>query len=200
MHTIWYENKALVFAAQSDDNHLPCLSADDSAMTNPAKLLQKFDNSNTLYIMASNPTAAFERFTADMTHATAAGGLVENAYGQALLMFRRGWWDLPKGHVERGETHEEAALREVEEETGLHGVRIISPITSTYHFYRMHGRWEIKCTYWYRMAYDGTERPVPQTEEGIEEIRWVEGNELRHLTEDTFGTIREVFGHCPGYY
>ncbi|MBN9388217.1 MAG: NUDIX hydrolase [Chloroflexi bacterium] len=38
-----------------------------------------------------------------------------------------GWWDLPKGHLEKGETPEQAAIREVEEESGLHG-EIVMPL------------------------------------------------------------------------
>ncbi len=44
-------------------------------------------------------------------------------------------WSLPKGHVEPGETREEAAIREVKEETGL-DARIIAPITEVVYFYR----------------------------------------------------------------
>ena len=49
----------------------------------------------------------------------AAGGLVENEKGEILFMFRRGKWDMPKGKRDPGETLEECALREVEEETGV---------------------------------------------------------------------------------
>ncbi|HET7901505.1 MAG TPA: NUDIX domain-containing protein [Candidatus Nanopelagicales bacterium] len=36
-------------------------------------------------------------------------------------------WSLPKGHVEAGETPEEAAAREVEEETGIRGT-VVAPL------------------------------------------------------------------------
>jgi bis(5'-nucleosidyl)-tetraphosphatase len=38
---------------------------------------------------------------------------------QFLLMRHRDRWDLPKGHLDAGETKKQAALRELEEETGL---------------------------------------------------------------------------------
>lgn len=44
-------------------------------------------------------------------------------------------WSLPKGHLEPGETKEQAALREVKEETGL-DARIVAPITDVVYFYR----------------------------------------------------------------
>ena len=49
----------------------------------------------------------------------AAGGIVHNSEGQILMIFRRGLWDFPKGKVEKDETTEEAAVREVLEETGI---------------------------------------------------------------------------------
>ena len=36
-----------------------------------------------------------------------------------IIQHLAGHWDFPKGHVERGETEEETALREIREETGL---------------------------------------------------------------------------------
>ena len=49
----------------------------------------------------------------------AAGGIVTAPDGTMLLIQRNGRWDLPKGKVEPGETLLQAALREVEEETGI---------------------------------------------------------------------------------
>ena len=54
----------------------------------------------------------------------AAGGLVTNSRGEFLLIRRSGLWDLPKGHQEPGEDLEKTALREVEEETGLKGLKL----------------------------------------------------------------------------
>lgn len=61
-----------------------------------------------------------------------AGGVIYRPYkrvkdgkeGYLVSLIERsqtGWWDLPKGHLEDGETDEQAAIREVEEETGLRG-------------------------------------------------------------------------------
>lgn len=51
-----------------------------------------------------------------------AGGVLFNPQGQVLLIRDRyGYWCFPKGHVESGENLPQAAVREVEEETGLKG-------------------------------------------------------------------------------
>lgn len=51
----------------------------------------------------------------------AAGGVVIDTAGRVLVVHRPRYddWSLPKGKLDRGETSEAAALREVEEETGV---------------------------------------------------------------------------------
>ena len=56
----------------------------------------------------------------------AGGGLVMNAKGEVLLIFRRGSWDLPKGKKEKGEKRKQTALREVQEETGIQNLSLHS--------------------------------------------------------------------------
>lgn len=192
MPTAWYENKSIIFAAAPPEDGSPYVSEAGTSLC-PAKLLQKFDNSNKLYVISDDPGQAFRRFCSEMETVEAAGGIIERADGTVLMMFRRGWWDLPKGHVEKNETHEATALREATEETGLHDMHIVRPLLSTWHFYQMHGHWEMKRTWWYLMSYTGFEQPIPQTEEGITEIRWCNHAERKLLAAGTFGTIREVF-------
>jgi 8-oxo-dGTP pyrophosphatase MutT (NUDIX family) len=59
-----------------------------------------------------------------------SGGVIQNSKGEVLILRRKseGTWVLPKGRVEPGEDLRQTALREVEEETGLTGVRIIREI------------------------------------------------------------------------
>lgn len=193
MQVVWYENKALAFSAADAPADAASVLVRDGTELNPANLLQKFDNSNILYVLSPDPERTLEEFCLSMTNVQAAGGLVENAAGEILMMRRRGWWDLPKGHVEEGETHEQAALREVAEETGLQQIGIIGTLGTTQHFYNNRGRWEMKRTWWYKMHYDGGSAPVPQTEEDITEVRWLKGAELWRAVSSSYGTIREVF-------
>src|SRR5436305_8975308 len=53
----------------------------------------------------------------------------------AVQRARHGDWSLPKGHIEQGETQEQAALREVKEETGL-DARILHSLGEVQYFYR----------------------------------------------------------------
>ena len=111
MQIIWYENKALVFKSGDAETDIPCVRGGTGSDLSPANLLQKFDNNNILYVLSENPRHAFETFLSHTTVVEAAGGVVEDGTGRILMMRRRGWWDLPKGHVEKGESREEAALR-----------------------------------------------------------------------------------------
>jgi ADP-ribose pyrophosphatase YjhB (NUDIX family) len=122
----------------------------------------------------------------------AAGGIVLNNNDELLLIERLGCWDLPKGKIEKGESIELAAIREVEEECGISNPVILFPITTTYHTYFMKGKHCFKTTYWFCMKYNGNQVLIPQTEEGITNVCWMKKTELNQVFENTYLSIAEV--------
>lgn len=107
--------------------------------------------------------------------AVAAGGGVlsrEKDGGlQVLLIYRRGYWDLPKGKRDEGESNKTCARREVMEEVGIGTVEIRRPLGQTIHGYRDDDGYAVKTTKWYEMH--TTEAGLlPQREEGIEKVEW----------------------------
>jgi len=123
----------------------------------------------------------------------AAGGVVMNAEKEVLMIYRRGKWDFPKGKVEEGETIEDAALREVSEETGLTKLSIKEPLPSTFHTYKLGGKWVGKTTAWYIMNVGAEEPLIPQTEEDIVEARWVKISEVSNLLKDSYPNLQELW-------
>ena len=121
----------------------------------------------------------------------AAGGYVINGQKELLVFFRRGSWDMPKGKIDDGETPEQAAVREVQEETGLEQVILGDFLTHTYHTYEHKDKRILKITWWYRMQTTDTQ-VVPQTEEDIEEIRWVAPKNWLESEVLVYGNIRDV--------
>ncbi len=123
---------------------------------------------------------------------TAAGGLVENEKGEFLLIHRRGKWDLPKGKLEKGESIEACAVREVEEETGLQNLELKKLITITYHTYDEFGKHMLKDSHWYRMNVSGKQVLTPQTEEDIVEVKWVKKKDLKLYLDNSYPSIKDV--------
>jgi ADP-ribose pyrophosphatase YjhB (NUDIX family) len=124
----------------------------------------------------------------------AAGGLVTNTDENILMIFRRGKWDLPKGKLDKGETIEECAVREVEEETGLKNIILGDFLLVTEHQY--FDQWikedVLKKSHWYKMNITDEQKLVPQTEEDITEIKWVNKDELAKCLLNTYPSIIEV--------
>lgn len=191
MYCAYYKDKSFRFVKSAPECAPAAIQAAGTDLS-PANLMQKIGNSKTLWIVAPDPAAAFAGFARHFAAVDAAGGLVMDREGRVLMIYRKGWWDLPKGHVEAGETPEEAALREVSEETGLRGLEPGRFITGTYHFYDDSGRWELKHTRWYSMRCVSPESAVPQTEEGIERVEWLSGAQLQKALENTYSTILDV--------
>jgi 8-oxo-dGTP pyrophosphatase MutT (NUDIX family) len=150
---------------------------------------------DTLFVFHHDIDELQERFKSCFHQIYAGGGLVRNDSGDYLIIKRLGKWDLPKGKVNKHETIEQAAVREVSEETGLTGIEIVTPLLSTYHSYFIEEH-ILKKTSWYEMIYHGKETPVPETEEDITEIRWVRKEELAQFTSNTFPAIIDVLKYA----
>jgi 8-oxo-dGTP pyrophosphatase MutT (NUDIX family) len=127
----------------------------------------------------------------------AAGGYVLNAQNELLVFYRRGSWDMPKGKIDRGETPEQAAVREVQEETGLKNILLGDFLTHTYHTYELKDKRILKKTWWYRMQTTDTQL-IPQTEEDIEEIHWVAPKAWLESGVEVYPNIREVIEQGMG--
>jgi 8-oxo-dGTP pyrophosphatase MutT (NUDIX family) len=128
----------------------------------------------------------------------AAGGLVLNEAGKGLFIFRRGKWDLPKGKLDEGETIEECAVREIQEETGLQQVQLKKHLVTTYHTYDESGHHILKETWWYLLSAPDGQALQPQTIEQITEIEWGAPENFKKYTSNTFPAIIEVL-KAAGY-
>ena len=78
-------------------------------------------------IVCENPEKLWKKFNQHYKIIEAAGGAVVKDK-KLLAIYRLGKWDLPKGKMERGESKEESAIREVEEECGISGLKIIKEL------------------------------------------------------------------------
>jgi hypothetical protein len=145
-----------------------------------------------LYIFHTDMLLLVEEFKACFTTVEAAGGLVFNDQGEFLVIERRGVWDLPKGKLEKGEGYEEAALREVKEETGLQGLEAVQPLLSTYHTYPLNGERILKKTRWFEMKYHGPGKPHLQEEEDITDYRWATPGITDFIRKNTHNSILDV--------
>ncbi len=92
-----------------------------------------------------------------------------------LLQHETGKWMLPKGTIERGETPEAVAQREVAEETGLRNVRVVADLGEERYtfFWRAENTYYDKTVRYYLMEWLGGEEPLPQREEGFVRCEWV---------------------------
>ncbi|MCF0163673.1 MAG: NUDIX domain-containing protein [Bacteroidales bacterium] len=134
----------------------------------------------------------FATFANSLIYVKAAGGIVHNTEGLLLMLFRRGQWDLPKGHLEKGEDLCTCALREVGEETGLINLKAEKQIAVTHHIYAMHGKLYLKETTWFSMQYEGGDELRPQTEEDIELVCWASREEFKERLQSSFASLKQL--------
>ena len=199
MYKIFHENKALIFpkiegySLRSDATLQESDRYDTELLCDffPEWLDDRDPGDTFIHEVGENAVAAALKETFRM--APAAGGIVVKDC-KIVSIVRKGIPDLPKGHIEQGETPETAALREVEEETGIGKLHIVKELPSTWHCYLEHDEWTLKRTYWYLLESEETIQPKPQTEEGITEIKLIGNEEIEDFLKKTFRSISEILG------
>jgi len=196
MYKVFIKNKPIFFIENDEDISTldsqfvySCDNKDDKEI-----VLDKHSASeNYIYVQGASFDEVWKLFFGKYKTVQAAGGVVINNKNQVLFIFRNGFWDLPKGKVEDEEAISIAAIREVEEECGIKPT-LISKLLVTYHTYDTYGENCIKPTHWYLMQYDGAEELLPQEEEGITNVLWVNQEDIASKMLSTFGSIIDVIG------
>ncbi len=142
-------------------------------------------------LTGEDPDVLFQYLQTCFELIEAAGGLVFNENDEILAIFRKGFWDLPKGKIDPGEDAESAAIREIEEETGAKQLELINFTGKTFHVYRLNnGKRILKQTWWFYLTTQN-QLLTPQTEEDIEKAGWMDFNAFL-LAEPAYGNIREI--------
>lgn len=199
MKTIFFNQRAMIICregeqAEKDPEAVFIIdSGDDAILANAVRTIDSDTGIRKLYVLCDNPELTYERFRKLFTEVDAAGGLVSNEFGQYLLIFRNGMWDLPKGKREDGESTAENAVREVMEECGIPTPELGGQICVTEHTYHRDGQFVLKHTYWYAMRLSSGVSTRPQTEEGITRIVWVPAEKISGYAGQTYPSIKEVF-------
>ena len=168
--------------------------------------VQGFDFLTFYKSLANNPNSLFYLVTKDVKDTfihikesvrviEAAGGFVCNEDNKFLFIKRNGRWDLPKGKLEPKEKKRDAAVREVEEECGIKIKRLGKKLLKTYHVYEIKGKVVLKVSHWYAMDAKSKQKLIPQTEEGITEVKWFSKRDFNIIKSNTYGNILDVINH-----
>jgi ADP-ribose pyrophosphatase YjhB (NUDIX family) len=143
-------------------------------------------------IIELSSKSAFKTIFSDYKFIKAAGGIVQRK-NKFLFIKRLGVWDIPKGKVEKGETIEQTAIRELVEECGIHPPTIKMHLTDTYHTYEMKGKKYLKRTYWFWFtAHQKDKKMIPQKEEGITKVKFVKQEKFDKIRSNTYKSIIDV--------
>ena len=201
MYKIYINDTALILCHSSEVSNLPPSSEKILIARYPGKskfllnyidMLEKSGRYDLVGLFSDNYEQLKDDFNTLFRLIEASGGVVYNKNEEILFIFRRGFWDLPKGKIDKGESPEEAGVREVQEETGLNHVELLNFIAETYHTYRSpKGKRILKKTYWYKMRTNETEL-VPQTEEDIEQAIWINKEDFLKKHQPVYGNIKTL--------
>jgi 8-oxo-dGTP pyrophosphatase MutT (NUDIX family) len=184
MFKVHFENRFIIISPEPDRLQKYALFHKFYDTGELYKLISSFQTSkeiSSLNIYGTDIKFIWRMFRIYFTEVEAAGGLVRHKSGRYLFIEKNGKWDLPKGHIEKGESPEVCAVREVHEECGISNHQIIKPLEPSYHTYMWEGISYLKKTHWFLMSYDEEIIFNPQTEEGITKVEWLWPDEISRI-------------------
>lgn len=195
MYKVFLKSKTIIitdkvfFLANPGDNTMILYEPEVKKLQHVFEKLENSQNYSRLIIFTNHLEKYFSSFYSSMKIITAAGGIVMNPEEKVLLIFRRGVWDLPKGKIDHGESDEQAAIREVKEETGLQTLEIHQRLNPTFHLYQISNEWILKETHWFLMSNPGNEETVPQAIENITSVEWRDKQNLAEIESNTYLSV-----------
>ena len=159
------------------------------------RIIKNINKGKVLYVNLFHPTKhkLLKHLKKKLPVVTAAGGLVYNPDNDILFIYRNGRWDLPKGKVEKHEAIEEAAIREVEEETGVKNLQIAEFLMKTYHIFKRNGKYKLKVTHWFKMTTEYTGPLEPEESEGITKVKWKDAEKAKKALTKSYANIKLLF-------
>lgn len=181
----------IITSSQQQENDYPVLMLSDIVLE---EIIHKLRNNSIagLVLYTVDLEEGWRYFLTKIKVISAAGGLVLNDNKEVLFIYRADKWDLPKGRIEKGETIEDTALREVEEECGIFNLKLVKPLVTTYHIYFQNGN-KLKETHWFLMHSNYTKKLVPQLEEGITKVLFKNKIQVAEALKNTYSNIKLVY-------
>ncbi len=155
--------------------------------------LEKSPHYDGIIVLSNDLAGMWADFQSIFKLIEAAGGVVFNENQDVLMIYRLKTWDLPKGKIDQGETPEVAAVREIQEETGLNVVELGDFICHTYHTYTQKEKRILKKTHWYKM-FTKEEKLTPQYSEDIEVAEWRNLTDFLQSNPIVYLAILDVLG------
>ena len=192
MYKVFVNDKPIILTdSLKNDNNFPVYIFNEVVVD---EILHKLKRGSAIGInlFCSNLAEDWAAFKKEFKVVYAGGGLVINPNKEILFIYRSNVWDLPKGRVEVGESIEDTAVREVEEECGAEGLKLITPLLITHHLFYMDNIQQMKITHWFLMEAGFQKNLKPQLEEGITKVLFKDKEDVKEAMKNTYANIKLV--------